>query len=175
MMKQIWDEILEQIKLISSDIYASVNPPAAPAQIRLLEAASGLLWLSLRPQRPEKYRGADEGPERGAPSAGILPFSVRHRHHRDLADDECTLCERDRAVGVGDGGQDQALYLAKTLDSLHGIRGELVFDSGLRPREERDLWAGILLVLRHGLFRCNGKLLYRVFRKGTGPIDRETI
>lgn len=41
-MKQIWDEILEQIRQISGDIYASVNPPADPAQIRLLEETVGV-------------------------------------------------------------------------------------------------------------------------------------
>ena len=41
-MKQIWDEILEQIRQISGDIYASVNPPADPAQIQLLEETVGV-------------------------------------------------------------------------------------------------------------------------------------
>lgn len=41
-MKQIWDEILEQIRQISGDIYVSVDPPADPSQIRLLEETVGV-------------------------------------------------------------------------------------------------------------------------------------
>ncbi len=41
-MERIWDKILEQIRQISGDIYASVDPPADPSQIRLLEETVGV-------------------------------------------------------------------------------------------------------------------------------------
>ncbi|MCI9157726.1 MAG: SMI1/KNR4 family protein [Lawsonibacter sp.] len=41
-MKRIWDKILEQLRQISSDIYASVGPPAGLSQIRLLEETVGV-------------------------------------------------------------------------------------------------------------------------------------
>lgn len=80
MMKQIWDEILEQIKLISSDIYASVNPPAAPAQIRLLEETVGVKlppdfcgYLSaLNGQKNTEELTRDRNAER--PLLGYYPF-----------------------------------------------------------------------------------------------------
>lgn len=37
-----WSGVLEQIKAISSDIYATVNPPASPSEIRELEEAMGV-------------------------------------------------------------------------------------------------------------------------------------
>ena len=80
MMKQIWDEILEQIKLISSDIYASVNPPADPAQIRLLEETVGVKlppdfcgYLSaLNGQKNTEELTRDRNAER--PLLGYYPF-----------------------------------------------------------------------------------------------------
>ena len=41
-MERIWDKILEQLRQISSDIYASVGPPAGLSQIRLLEETVGV-------------------------------------------------------------------------------------------------------------------------------------
>ncbi len=41
-MERIWDKILEQIRQISGDIYVSVDPPADPSQIRLLEETVGV-------------------------------------------------------------------------------------------------------------------------------------
>ncbi len=40
-METIWNEILEQIKSASNDIYMSVNAPAALSEIHLLEEAVG--------------------------------------------------------------------------------------------------------------------------------------
>lgn len=41
-MEQLWKEILEQIRLASEGIYTSVNPPAAPSEIKLLEETVGV-------------------------------------------------------------------------------------------------------------------------------------
>ncbi len=41
-MERIWDKILEQLRQISSDIYASIGPPAGLSQIRLLEETVGV-------------------------------------------------------------------------------------------------------------------------------------
>ena len=79
-MKQIWDEILEQIRQISGDIYASVNPPADPAQIRLLEETVGVKlppdfcgYLSaLNGQKNTEEQTRDRNAER--PLLGYYPF-----------------------------------------------------------------------------------------------------
>ena len=79
-MKQIWDEILEQIRQISGDIYASVNPPADPAQIRLLEETVGVKlppdfcgYLSaLNGQKNTEEQTRDRNAER--PLLGYHPF-----------------------------------------------------------------------------------------------------
>ena len=41
-MEQVWREILDQIRLISKDIYASVAPPASSSEIRRLEETVGV-------------------------------------------------------------------------------------------------------------------------------------
>ena len=41
-MKTIWDAILDHLRSISTDIYSSVNAPASPSEIRLLEEAVGV-------------------------------------------------------------------------------------------------------------------------------------
>ena len=79
-MKQIWDEILEQIRQISGDIYASVDPPAAPFQIRLLEETVGVTlpqdfcgYLSaLNGQKDTEEKTRDRNRE--LPLLGYHPF-----------------------------------------------------------------------------------------------------
>ena len=79
-MEQIWSEILEQIRQASEAIYESVNPPAAPSEIKLLEETAGVKlpqdfcdYLStLNGQRNTEERTRDRNAE--LPLLGYYPF-----------------------------------------------------------------------------------------------------
>ncbi len=79
-MEQLWKEILEQIRLASEDIYASVNPPADPSEIKLLEETVGVElpedfcgYLStLNGQRNTEEQTRDRNTE--IPLLGYYPF-----------------------------------------------------------------------------------------------------
>lgn len=79
-MERIWDKILEQLRQISSDIYASVDPPADPSQIRLLEETVGVTlpqdfcgYLSaLNGQKDTEEKTRDRNRE--LPLLGYHPF-----------------------------------------------------------------------------------------------------
>ena len=79
-MERIWDKILEQLRQISSDIYASVGPPAGLSQIRLLEETVGVTlpqdfcgYLSaLNGQKDTEEKTRDRNRE--LPLLGYHPF-----------------------------------------------------------------------------------------------------